>query len=187
MPNGERCTAEAAAAPHRPLVVNGGEVTPLPSTRRGRGGGRNATPPFCSARNREGEKELPPRRSASLSQPPASSTTTAPQHHGHTRTAGKEWTGEPPPRPPSTTAGTTTAVKPSPRARLRNSPTGRHHATSPKIRRRSLSPPGLTMFAVDAPLCCRRLKEAREKRERWRLHAVASWFERGTRRERREM
>nr|GLL29932.1 hypothetical protein Itr_chr06CG17140 [Ipomoea trifida] len=140
------------------------QVTPLPTTRRGRGGGRNAMSPFCSARNGEGENELSPRRSAS--QPPARSTATAPQHHGHTRTAGKERTRELPPRPPSTTAGATTAVKPSPRARLWNSPTGCHHATSPKVRRRSLSPPGLTMFAVGAPLLCRRLREAREKESR---------------------
>nr|GMC66505.1 hypothetical protein Iba_chr02eCG6340 [Ipomoea batatas] len=55
------------------------------------------------------------------------------------------------------------------RARLQNSPTGRHHATSSKIRRRSLSPPELAMFAVDAPLHCQRLREAREKRESRRL------------------
>nr|GMD36111.1 hypothetical protein Iba_chr09dCG13310 [Ipomoea batatas] len=46
------------------------QVTPLPSMRRG-GGDRDATPPFCSARKGEWEKELPPRRSASLPQPPA--------------------------------------------------------------------------------------------------------------------
>nr|GMC92324.1 hypothetical protein Iba_chr05aCG9960 [Ipomoea batatas] len=46
----------------------------------------------------------------------ASSTATAHQHHGHTRTAGKGWTEELPPRPPSTTADATTAMKSSPRA-----------------------------------------------------------------------
>nr|GMD32803.1 protein RKD1-like [Ipomoea batatas] len=34
-------------------------------------GDRDATPPFCSARKGEGEKELPSRRSTSLPQPPA--------------------------------------------------------------------------------------------------------------------
>nr|GMD36154.1 hypothetical protein Iba_chr09dCG13720 [Ipomoea batatas] len=70
--------------------------------------------PFCSARKGEGENALSPRRSALLSQPPASSTSTAPQHHDHTRTAGKEWSGEMPSRSSSTAAGATTAVKVSP-------------------------------------------------------------------------
>nr|GMD07814.1 hypothetical protein Iba_chr06cCG10760 [Ipomoea batatas]GME07509.1 hypothetical protein Iba_scaffold6213CG0010 [Ipomoea batatas] len=51
-------------------------------------------------RDRRWNKDRRRRCSASLPQLPTSSTATAHQHHGHTRTVGKGWTGKLPPRPP---------------------------------------------------------------------------------------
>ena len=105
---------ESLRRTHRRPPVNHGYSLMLASQRR-----RHLLHMLACCRNRV--RRLPRRRSASLSQLSASSASTAPQHHDHARTAGKEWSGELPPRSSSTAAGATTVVKPSPRVRLRRS------------------------------------------------------------------
>nr|GMC82112.1 hypothetical protein Iba_chr04bCG10340 [Ipomoea batatas] len=103
-----RCPVRRREGSHGPS-----KQPPLRTARAGEGGGRGRTVGqfrlLCFRKAGVEERGVQPRSSAS-------STATAHQHHGHTRTAGKGWTEELPPRPPSTTADATTAMKSSSRA-----------------------------------------------------------------------